>query len=313
MQVICKMSAGMPMSAVAPPQPVPIFSGFDYVTVDARRRRVYAAHTESNALLIVDADSGNVLGQVKVGNLHGVAVDPASGYVFTGNGTDQTLSEVDPVTMKELRTAGVAGNVDAIAFDPSNGRIYADEDDGTHIYVVDAKTMKSVGTVDLPGHKPEYLSVNPMTHEIYQNITDLNEVAVIDPKTLKVKRTFATPAVTDNHPLQFDPAYDHVLVGGRNGFLAVYTAAGRLVGKTAIPQRGVDQCDLDRTSHLIACAGSGMISVLRDKPNAAPELLTTAVISARAHTVAIEPKSKTVWTVWPQPTGDFVQGFKTGQ
>ena len=66
------------MTAVAPPQPVPIYSGFDYLTVDAQRRRVYAAHTESNALLIVDADSGNVLGQVKVGNLHGVAVDPAS-------------------------------------------------------------------------------------------------------------------------------------------------------------------------------------------------------------------------------------------
>ena len=215
--------------------------------------------------------------------------------------------------MKELRTADVAGSVDAIAFDPFNGHIYADEDNGTHIYVVDAKTMKSIGTVDLPGHKPEYLSVNPSTHEIYQNITDLNEVAVIDPVTLKVTRTFATPAVTANHPLQFDPAYDHVVVGGKNGVVAVYTSAGKLVGQTAIPQQGVDQCDLDRDSHLLACAGSGMISLLRDIPNGAPVLLTTTPISPKAHTVALEPKLKTVWTVWPDATGDFVQGFKTGQ
>src|SRR6202020_1506396 len=62
-----------------PPQAVPVYSGFDYVTVDPQRRRVYAAHTGSRALLIVDADSGKVLGQVRVGPLHGVAVDPADG------------------------------------------------------------------------------------------------------------------------------------------------------------------------------------------------------------------------------------------
>ena len=54
-----------------PPQPVPIFSGFDYVTVDAARGRVYAAHSASQALTIVDAATGKVLGQDTVGPLHG--------------------------------------------------------------------------------------------------------------------------------------------------------------------------------------------------------------------------------------------------
>ena len=48
------------LTAALPPQPVPVFSGFDYVTIDAQRRRVYAAHGGSKALLIVDADSGKV-------------------------------------------------------------------------------------------------------------------------------------------------------------------------------------------------------------------------------------------------------------
>ena len=300
----------MPMNAVAPPMPIPIFSGFDYLTVDAARRRVYAAHTASNALAILDADTGNVVGQVRVGNLHGVAVDPATGHVFTGNGTDRSVSEVDPVTMKELRSVDVAGAVDAIAFDPGNDRVYADEDNGTHVYVIDAKTMKSIGTVDLPGHKPEYLNVDPKTHEVYQNITDLNEVAVIDPVTLKVSRTFRTPAVTANHPLQYDPAYGQLIVGGKNGVLAAYTPSGTLIGKTAIPQLGVDQCDLDRKSHFIACAGSGLITVLRVERSAAPSLVSATPISPSAHTVAIDPGKLQVWTVWPQPSGDFAQGFK---
>ncbi len=302
----------MPLTAVAPPQPIPIYSGFDYVTADAQRRRLYAAHTASEALTIVDADSGKVVGQVRVGPLHGVAVDPATGHVFTGNGTDESVAEIDPQTMKVLRTADdLGGPVDAIAYDPANGHIYADEDDGTRVFVIDAKTMKSIGTVALPGHKPEYLSIDPQTHQVYQNISDLSEFVVIDPTTLKVTKTVPTPDVKGNHPLQYDSAFGHVLVGGQNGTIAVYDKAGTLVGKTQIQNR-VDQCDLDRKSHLIACAGSGEITVLRDNPSGAPTLLGRTAVPAGAHTLAIDPKTSTVWAVWPQKDGDYIQGFKIG-
>ena len=77
----------MPISVAAPPQPVAIFSGFDYVTIDELHHRAYAAHPASKRLLVVDTSSGKVLAQVDVGPMHGVAVDPNSGAVFTGNGT----------------------------------------------------------------------------------------------------------------------------------------------------------------------------------------------------------------------------------
>jgi DNA-binding beta-propeller fold protein YncE len=298
----------MPLTAVSPPHAVPILSGFDYVTVDAARRRVYAAHTGSGALLIVDADSGDVLGQVRVGPLHGVAVDPATGHVYTGNGTSQSISEIDPVALKVLRTVDVAGNVDAIAYDAGNGRIYADEDDGTHMYVVDATAMKSVGTIDLPGHKPEYLAVNPATHEVYQNITDLAEIAVVDPTTLKVKRTIATPEIEGNHPLQYDAAYGHLLVGGQNGTIAAYDTTGKLIGTIAIQPR-VDQCSLDVATHELACAGSGMLSIVRDMPSGSPVAVSTASIDRGAHTVGYDSTSGKAWIVWAQPAGDFVQAF----
>ena len=298
----------MPIVPTLPPQPVPIFSGFDYVTVDPERRRVYAAHTGSQALLIVDADTGHVLGQVKVGPLHGVAVDPATGHVFTGDGEDMSVSEIDPVTQTVLRTASVDGNVDAIADDPGNGHIYADEDDGTRIFVGDAKTMKGVGTVPLPGHKPEYLNVDPRTHDVYQNIADLSEFVVVDGKSLTVKKTVPTPDIKANHPLQFDPAYGHVLVGGQNGVLAAYGEDGTLIGKTAIQAR-VDQCGLDQKSHLIACAGSKTLTLLRDNATGAPSVIGTVAVPAGAHTVAIDSATGTVWIVWAETGGDFVQSF----
>jgi DNA-binding beta-propeller fold protein YncE len=208
-----------------------------------------------------------------------------------------------------LRCADVGGEVDAIAYDPGNGRIYADEDDGTRIFVVDAKTMKPVGTVHLPGHKPEYLAVDPQTHEVYQNIADLAEYLVVDPKSLTVVKTVPTPEIQRNHALQYDAAYGHVLVAGQNGMLASYDKSGVLVGKTPIQPR-VDQCSLDPASHDIACAGSGMVTVLHDNPMGAPIVLARGAAASEAHTIAIDPRNANVWIVWPEAAGDFVQSFK---
>src|SRR5947209_360907 len=99
----------MPLIAAAPPQHVPLVGGFDYVTVDAARRRVYAAHGGNASLMIVDADTGKVIGQVRVGPMAGVAVNAENGHVFTGNGDGRSVSEVDPVTLKEIQSVDLPG------------------------------------------------------------------------------------------------------------------------------------------------------------------------------------------------------------
>jgi DNA-binding beta-propeller fold protein YncE len=300
----------MPLLPVAPPQIVPTFSGFDYVTVDARRRRVYAAHTGARALLIADADSGRVIAQVRVGPLHGVAVDPATGHVFTGDGQSHTVSEVDPEARRVLRTASVGGDVDAVAYDPGNGHIYADEDDGTRIFVLDAATFKTIGTVALPGHKPEYLAVDPATHDVYQNIDDLNEFVIVDGSTFKVRKTVPTPELTANHPLQYDSVFHHVIVGGTNGVLSVYDTNGSRLGTTQM-QAHVDQCDLDSATHTLACAGNGEVTVLRDSASGVPAMVTRAPVAHGVHTLAIDHKTGHVFVVWgsqeESALGDFIQ------
>jgi DNA-binding beta-propeller fold protein YncE len=300
----------MPIVPFVPPQAVETTAkhGFDYVTVDPLRRRVYAAHGGDSSLLIVDADTGKVLGQVKVGPMAGVAVDPETGHVYTGDGDDKAVSEVDPTTMKEVHRVDVAGPVDAIAYDPANHRIYADEDDGTHLFVIDAQTFKQVASIILPGHKPEFLAIDPATHEVYQNIATDSEIAVIDPKTLTVGRTIPTPELTNNHPLQFDEANRQLLVAGENNVLSVYTTYGKKVSTTAMPGR-VDQCNLDQQRQLLACAANGSIALYSVQRNAAPKLVAQQPVNPRMHTLAIDPKTGRIWAVWGTPDGDFVQGF----
>jgi len=287
------------------------YGSFDYVAVDARRHRVYAAHTGSHRLLIVDADSGKELGQVDVGPVHGVAVDEATGLVYTGDGTDDNVMKVDPVAKKVLAEADVAGPVDAIAYDPALHRIYADEDSGTVVYVINAGTMKPIGNVPLPGYDEEYLAVDPVTHVVYQNVPDLSEFLEIDPHTLRVTKVVKTPMLTKNHPLQYDAALREIAVGGKNGVLAVYTPQGRFLGQTAFPKGG-DQCRLDQKSAALACASEGVLSVIQLHANAAPTLLATLNLHAETHTVGVDEHTGDLWTVWAQPNRDKVARYRLG-
>ncbi|HEY8298503.1 MAG TPA: YncE family protein [Candidatus Baltobacteraceae bacterium] len=296
----------MPIVA-APPQQIAAPGGFDYVTVDAVRRRVYAAHGGASDLLIVDADTGKVLGSVKVGPMAGVAVDPANGHVFTGDGGDNAISEVDPVTMKEINRVAVSGHVDAIAYDPTLHRIYGDEDDGTQIFVIDSQTFKQIGSVALPGHKPEYLQIDPKTHVIYQNIANMSEIAVIDPTTLKVTRTIATPELTNNHPLQLDVAHGELLAGGENMKFSVYKTDGTKVQTIDFPTR-VDQCDLDQATDVMACAGGGKLTMLKTD-GAALTIVGQTAVSDHVHTTAIDSKTGSVFVVSGDKSGAFVQKY----
>jgi len=302
----------MPIVAAAPPVAVMPPGGFDYVTIDAVHRRVYAAHGAT--LVIVDADKGLVVGSVQLGGSAGSAPNPTTGHVYVGDGDAKGLSEVDPVAQKEVQRVAVDGAVDAIAYDPKLGRIYGDEDNGTRIFVIDSKTFKQIGTIALPGHKPEYLAINPKTHTVYQNIATDSEIAVIDARTMKVARTISTPEIKNNHPLQYDAPFDLLVVAGMNK-MSGYTSGGKHLWTIDYPSR-VDQCDLDVSRQLMACAGSG-ITLLKINANGPAQIVGTLDVSPGLHTVAIDPKTGDIWAVWgvrapgtTTATAAYIQRFR---
>jgi DNA-binding beta-propeller fold protein YncE len=296
----------MPISAASPPQSVPISSFFDYMTADAARRRVYAAHTSSSRLLVVDSSAGAIAGQVRVGSMHGVAVDPQTGNIFTGS-SDGTISLVDPVALKVLATVKVGGPVDAIAYDASHRVLYADEGmGGARLFVVDATSMKVLSTLTLPSHYLESPAVDPATGTLYQNLADRNGFAIVHPPGQLVK-VIATPQLTSNHPLVFSAFAQQVIAGGLNGLLGAYTVDGEHVGDVSV-QPNIDQCSTGERGQFIACAGRGVVSVLAARKGSAPQVIGTFDTGhAGVHTIAMEEASKTLWIVWSDERGDWVQ------
>lgn len=300
----------MPIVVAAPPQRVEIHSGFDYVTVDEAHHRVYAAHTASQRLLIVDATTGKVLSQVDVGPMHGVVADPTSGVVYTGDGTDQALSKVDPSTFKVVGNVDVPGNIDAIAYDPSRHRIYADQDGGGSVYVIDGATMKLVGTIAMPADDLESPAVDPKTGVLYQNLANGGGFAVIDPASLKVVKVVKTPQLKDNHPLAFATGANQVIVGGENGVLSAYTPDGTHVGDAQV-QPHIDQCSTGSKGNVVVCAGRGIVTAIAVKSGVAPRVVARFDTGHRAlHTVGIDETSGDIWVVYADTRGDWVQRLK---
>lgn len=297
------------MIVALPPHTVPIVSRFDYVTVDPARERVYAAHTGSETLLIADAKTGAVLGQVDVGPMHGVAVDPADGMVYTGDGTDQTIDEIDPTSMKIVAQVAVPGNIDGIIYDPQLHHLYADEDGENHVYVIDTRAMKLIGTITLPSHDPEAMAIDPATHVLYQNLNDKNAIAVIDPTTLKVTRVIQTPQIEHNHPLLFSPQLNQLIVGGKNGVLSAYTPAGKHLGDAKV-QPDIDQCSIGAKGDEIACAGKGVITLVKLNAGAAPAVVATLNTKHAVHTIGLDEAHDRAWIVYPSRHGDFIEALR---
>jgi DNA-binding beta-propeller fold protein YncE len=300
----------MPITIAAPPQRVPVFSGFDYVTVDEARHRAYAAHTRSDRLVIVDAASGKVLAQVDVGPMHGVAVDPNTGVVFTGDGTDRAISKVDPATAKVVGSVDVPGDIDAITYDPSRRRIYADQDGGGSVYVIDAATMKQIGTIAMPADDLESPAVDPKTGVLYQNLANGGGFAIVDPVALTVRKVVKTPQLQDNHPLTFSASADQVIVGGVNGILSAYAPYGTHVGDVAV-QPHIDQCGTGSRGDLVVCAGRGIVTVVAVKNGSAPRIVGRLDTRHQGlHTVGIDETTGAIWVVYSDTRGDWVQRLK---
>jgi hypothetical protein len=130
-----------------------------------------------------------------------------------------------------------------------------------------------------------------------------------------VKRAIAIPEIKANIRLQYDSELHQIAVGGTDaanpasGIMSAYTRHGRKIGSLTTPR--FDQCNLDVTQHMMACAGDTRITRTQLRANAAPVVVDTTPVDPGVHTAAIDQSTHAVFTVWSKRdgSGDFVQKF----
>ena len=95
---------------------------WDYIVADSPNHRLFIAR--QNRVMVVDEDSGKLLGEVTgINGAHGTAVAQSTGHGFATSGNDRAVVMFDLKTFKALKTIPAAEDADAIVYDSASNRV----------------------------------------------------------------------------------------------------------------------------------------------------------------------------------------------
>jgi DNA-binding beta-propeller fold protein YncE len=288
----------MPFFPVGAPEPLAIRGPFAALTIDAQRRRVFAAGARS--VVMLDADTGKLLATVRIGGALSVAIEPLGGHIFVAT-RDGRISEIDPDRKSVVRSLDAGGAVDVLFYDSSSGRLYADGDGRAALATFDTKTFAATAPVALPGRVPASLAPDPVTGELYVEFSDRPEIAIVDPLRGTVRAAFPTPGLLGNRIVSFDDALGQIVIVGSNGILDVYDRAGTRRARVAVPT-GAIACDLDTGDHVLACTDPAGLTFVQLQREAAPHIIGTAAPPGTA-LVALDATTHDALVVRSNPDG----------
>jgi DNA-binding beta-propeller fold protein YncE len=290
------------------PVAIPGASGsFDYMTVDPVTNRVFASHPAAGSLVVLDIKKNEARQIDLKTEVNGVAVDANDGKFFTAGGGGK-LFDLNRKTLKIQNTIDLDGPADSILFVADNDTLYIDNDDGTKIWAVNGKTDKVTATITIAG-APEYMAYSPASKQLFQNIKATDQVQAIDTTTNAVTASWATAPETKPHGLVFDPVSNRLFSAGKNKTLAVIDASNGNVVSTVTLASATDQIAFDAKLRRIYAPGGGFITVVGVANDGTATVLGQVTINPKAHTLAVDPNTSTVWISYPDGDTSYLQSF----
>ena len=282
---------------------------FDYQTIDPVARRLYVAHQGDGAILVVDLVHRRILGRIGgLPNVHGVLVVPAVHRLFaTAQGLHQ-LAMIDTRTDRVLSRTPAGVVPDGIAYDPVGRHVFvSDERPAGALIVVDATTGRAAGTISLSGSAGN-VQYDPVAKRVLVGVETRDELALVDPATLRITRRISLPGCDANHSLGIDAAARLLIVGcSGNGRLLVLDADSFQVLGSIAGAGHVDVLAIDPRLHRVyAASEDGIVSVVQIAHGRPPRILGQAHLAARAHTVAVDPRTSLVYLPLGQSGGSSV-------
>ena len=151
----------------------------------------YIANEDDASAVIVDLDSGQSRGKVKVSEEpEGVGVNPRNGEVYVTCEEKGEVFAIDPDQQHVVATIETGGRPRSIAFLPDGSRAYVACENGGYVAVIDAASRKLSSKIQLPtGTLPMGTAMARDGKELYVSTGRGNTVAVIDTENNAVATT----------------------------------------------------------------------------------------------------------------------------
>jgi DNA-binding beta-propeller fold protein YncE len=274
--------------------------GWDYVTVDARARRLYVSH--ATRVEVRDLDRGDSIGVIEpTPGVHGIAIASDLGRGFVSCGRDSSVLVFDLASLRTLERVPVpARNPDAILYEPTTKRVFTFNGGSASATAFDAASATLVGSIDVGG-KPEF-AVADGKGKVFVNIEDKSEVLELDPKALRVVRRWSIAPGEEPSGLAIDRARRRLFSVCGNRTMVVSDADHGKVLISLPIGAGVDGAAFDsRRGLAISSNGEGSITVVKDESRDKFVVAETDSTQRGARTIAIDDSTGAVYL----PTADF--------
>ena len=269
--------------------------GWDYLSVDAKARKLYVTHAIK--IVVVDLARDVPAGEITdTPGVHGFAIASELERGFSSNGSESRVSVVDLKTLKTIAKAETGENPDAILFEPTQSEVYAFDGRGKSATVIDAKNNQVVATVPLSG-KPEFAAADALGARVFCNIEDKNEVTVIDMRTHAVTASWPLAPGEEPTGMAFDAVHHRLFVGCHNKLMMMLDSdTGKVVAKVPIGA-GVDACAFDDATQLVfASCGDGTLTIVRRETPDKLTVVQTLTTEPGARTMALDPATHRIYT-----------------
>jgi DNA-binding beta-propeller fold protein YncE len=269
--------------------------GFDYVTADPARKRVFLTH--ATHVVVYDLAQDRVTGDIpNTIGVHGVALAPELNRGFTSNGRDSSVTIFDYTTLAIITTLPIhAINPDAITYDPATRRIFT-WNHGTHdATVIDAAKGTVEGTIPNMG-VPEAAVVDG-EGTLWVNLEDSSKIVKVDTKSLKEIGRFSIAPCEGPTGLAIDLA-NRILFSVCDQVMAVIDGDKETVITTVPICRNPDGAGFDPQKKLaFASCGDGNITVVREVSRTEFTPVQTVPTQRGTRTMAVDPTTHRLYTL----------------
>jgi DNA-binding beta-propeller fold protein YncE len=282
---------------------------FDFIKVDETKRRLLASHTGNGSLDVIDVDASKLIKSVATGAAQGVAIDEKNGLYYVSVSNPPSIVIVDSAKLEVVGQVSLPSAADLVAYHPATNRVFVCNDEKPEMWVIDPVAKTIATTLTFPGGGMEDLAFDDQGNYLFQNLKATSELAKVDPKEAKILDKWSTMPADKPHGLAMVPGANAVLIVGGTGKLVLLGLdSGKVLASTDVAPK-VDEIAYDSGLKRTYCAsGTGTISVVSvDQGKLAT--LGTVPSAPGAHSIAVDPKTNTVWIVFAKDSKAYAQAY----
>ena len=187
----------------------------DHLDINLKKQIVYVAALESNAIEIVDLNSGKVVHSITgLDEPQGIAYIPQSQEIFVANGGNGDCYFYNANTFEKVAVIHLKPDADDVRFDSADKNIYVGYGRGG-IAIIDADKHKLVGDIKLPSH-PEGFQIDKKNNLLYVNLPGPDLISIVDLQKLKLIRNISENYRSGNFPMALDLSGNRLFIGYRH-------------------------------------------------------------------------------------------------